>query len=231
MNSQRIQKIEDIPTFNKIEDIHNILHTRGCRLCELGYQPNINGCCVSRGSFNTKKMIIGEAPGKEEDARGTPFTGPAGVLMDQIWRSVGMDTNDWYITNVIHCRPIAPVGSGKQNLTPKHEQIGKCSIFINEEIRLLNPKIIVSMGAIATAAMLGINTVKMGDHRGKAVSTAVSAGILRGAGVKQVTLFPMLHPAALLHAKGNIEKYNQYRREMWQDVQKLKEILTNLDLL
>jgi uracil-DNA glycosylase len=215
---------EDLPQFGSIREVHHTLHTRGCQRCDLGFQPGLNGCCVSRGTFNTNKMIVGEAPGKHEDAKGMPFTGPAGQLLDQIWASAGMNTNDWYITNMVHCRPIAEKGSGKENLTPKTTQLERCRPYVDEEIRLLKPKLIVTIGAIATANLLGVKHFKMGDYRGKLYDA-----ILGGWSELPIKVFPMIHPAAILHAKGNEEKYNLYRSQTWQDVQVLKKIVDSLE--
>ena|SRR5688572_14582114 len=217
-----IMNDQDIPVFNDITQVHNTLHDRGCRRCDLGFQANINGCCVSRGTFDTRKMIIGEAPGKEEDARGAPFTGPAGKLMDQIWYSAGMNSSDWYISNVIHCRPVAQKGSGKENLTPKTDQIDKCKVYIENEIKLLKPELIVTLGAIATSTILGIKGMKMGDYRGKLVKAKIAG--------HSVLVFPMLHPAALLHAKGNKDLYTTYRLQMWEDAQMLKQKVTEMGI-
>jgi DNA polymerase len=187
-------------------------------MCDLGFQPEINGCCVSRGTFNTKKMIIGEAPGKEEDARGAPFTGPAGLLMDRIWESVGMSTNDWYITNVVKCRPVSPKGSGKENFTPRVAQRMACMTYIDNEITLLKPKLIVTVGGIATSYILCRGLIKIGEYRGKTIRSGSRV------------IFPMLHPAAILHAKRDPAKHQLYRMQMWEDIQKLKEIVEELNV-
>ena len=164
-------------------------------------------------------MIIGEAPGKDEDSTRKPFTGPAGRLLDRIWRSVGLDTNDWYLSNILLCRPIAPHGYGKQNLTPKAEQKKRCKPYLWQQIWLLNPEIIVTLGTHATAALVNKSTVRMGDYRGR---------LLRSG---RFSIFPMLHPAALLHAQRDHDKWKLYREQTWTDVQKLKEILTEENLI
>ena len=222
-----IMNQDEIPDLTNIQQVHNILHTQGCRMCSLGFQPNLNGCCVSRGTFDTKKMIIGEAPGKEEDARGAPFTGPAGLLMDRIWNSVGLSTSDWYITNIVKCRPIAEKGSGKENFTPKVQQRATCKTYIDTEIELLKPRLVVTTGAIATAYILNQSSVRMGDYRGRVLNIPKFwSGTLN-----PVMVFPILHPAAILHAKRDPAKHQEYRLLMWQDIQRLKEILEEEDLI
>lgn len=210
----------NIPEFKEIQDVHNILHERGCELCDLGFQKDINGCCVSRGTYHTTNMIIGEAPGKEEDSQGKPFTGPAGELLDRIWESVGLSTSDWYLTNVVKCRPVAPKGFGKQNLTPKADQRDRCKPFLEREIALLKPRIIVPVGGIATAAVMGLRSVRIGAFRGRKI--AIPRPGVEG---EAAFVFPMLHPAYLLHSKRDPVKYQRARSDMWEDIQKLKTII------
>jgi len=174
-------------------------------------------------------MIIGEAPGKDEDSTRQPFTGPAGRLMDRIWASVGMDTNDWYLTNTVLCRPIAPREHHKQNLTPKVEQRQRCSPFLDQQIWLLRPRLIVTVGATATAAVMRQKSVRMGDYRGRKFLQEFSVspkGRYDPVNKFYADVFPMLHPAAILHAKRDPAKHLQYRQWMWDDIRKLKQIVT-----
>lgn len=202
----------------QVNEIHTIgelnfrLLKDGCTRCDLGFQSNINGCCVSRGSPSFK-MIIGEAPGKDEDSTRLPFTGPAGRLMDRIWASVGMDTNDWYLTNTVLCRPVAPAEVKKQNLTPKKDQIERCRPYLDRQIDLISPSLVVTVGSVATAAILGRESVRIGDYRGR---------LIRG---KRFLHFPMLHPAAILHTKRDPKRHAMYRQQMWDDIRKLKQIV------
>ena len=211
---------EDIPNFKYIEQIRSTLHNQGCRRCDLGFQANINGCCVSRGSTTSRVMVVGEAPGKDEDSKRLPFTGPAGRLMDKIFGSVGINTKDIYITNVVKCRPVAQKGSGKENFTPKVEQQKRCKTYLDSEIELLNPSLIVTLGRIATAAVTEVPSVKMKDVRGTLVK--------REDGIK---VFPMLHPAAILHAQRDPELQKLYKIQTWEDIQKLKNILDEDNLI
>jgi DNA polymerase len=222
-----VTKPEEIPTFPSVGGLNRFLNINGCKMCSLGFQPNINGCCVSRGSLTASKVIVGEAPGKEEDSRRKPFTGPAGQLMDRIWKSVEMDTEDWYITNVVKCRPVAEKGSGKENLTPKSTQIERCQSYLDMEMRLLKPKLVVTIGAIATSNILGVSKhFKMTEYRGKLYNALVG-----GWAEIPTRVFPMIHPAAILHSKGNKEQYDQYVEWTKEDIQTLKDILIKEGLL
>ena len=200
-------------------ELEDTLIDRGCRACDLGFQENINGCCVMRGDHGSKVMIVGEAPGKEEDSRRKPFTGPAGQLMDKIFMSVGLNTNDFYCTNVVLCRPVAPWEATKQNLTPKRDQIDRCKPYLNRQIQLVDPRIIITIGGIATATILNKNTIKINDYRGKLLQE------------NNRLVFPMIHPAAILHASREPAKMLDYKQKTWADIQKLKTILVEEKLI
>jgi len=205
---------KDEVEFVSTESLRLSLTSRGCRLCELGFQPEINGCCVARGPDSAIKMIVGEAPGKEEDSTRQPFTGPAGKLLDEIWNAVGMKTSDWYLTNVVLCRPVAKKDSGKENHTPHVAQRRNCRPFLDAQISLVKPKIIVTLGKVASEAILGPDMVpRIGDVRGK---------IFREF---KALVFPMLHPAAILHSSSNPKQMKKYKQQTWDDVRSLKRLI------
>lgn len=206
-----------IPEFDNLTHLNQKLTAEGCKRCSLGFQPGLNGVCVSRGTHSTTKMIVGEAPGKYEDSNSKPFTGPAGKLLDKIWTAAGMSTDDWYITNTVLCRPIAAKGSGKENYTPKTEQRKRCKPFLEAQVGLLKPKIIVTLGKVATEAVCGVRGIRMGDHRGMFLKDMPNA---QGA-----IVFPMLHPAAILHASREPAKEKEYKMQTWADVQKLRDYI------
>ena len=215
--------------FNTIEELQLTLKGKGCNKCDLGFQDGLNGCCVSRGNHFSRRMIIGEAPGKMEDATSEPFIGPAGQLMEKIFSSVGLDTNkDFYVTNIVLCRPIAAKWSGKENYTPRPDQRRKCRPYLDGQIDLIRPKIIVSMGKPATEAMLGAKDIKMKDYRGMLIQIPYPPGF--GKLTFSPYLFPMYHPAFLLHGQNQPEKNQLARQEMWKDIQKLKEVIVQLKL-
>lgn len=209
------KNIMEIPS---IESLKHDLHTTGCTRCNLGFQKGLNGCCVSRGDHTKKRVLIGEAPGRFEDATSSPFVGPAGQLLDKIFAAVGWDTNkDWYLTNVVLCRPIAERGSGKENLTPRASQRARCRPFLDRQIELIQPRIIVTVGGVATQAILKLGSIKMGDYRGRLLD------------VNGIKVFPMIHPAAILHAQSQPDKWQLYREQTWEDVQKLRQIVDTLE--
>ena len=202
----------NIDHISSINGLCEYLYTVGCKECNLGYQENINGCVVYRGNPAAKKIIIGEAPGKDEDKKRQPFTGPAGQLMDKIFGCVGWDTNkDWYATNVVLCRPVAPCGCGKENITPVPEQQRKCKVYLDKTIQIIKPDLICLLGKVAAQSVLGTKE-SMKNLRGKAV---FKDGIIH---------YIMYHPAAILHASSNPEEQQRLKELTWEDIKFLKKI-------
>lgn len=221
MNSETTQSytiLKPLLPITTLQELVQQLQEPPCTRCNLGLQPGLQGPCISRGEPATGRMLIGEAPGRYEDALSEPFTGPAGQLLDKIFEAVGWDTNaDWYLTNVVLCRPIAAQGSGKENFTPKVEQRERCRPFLDKQIELIQPHIIVTVGGVATQALFRVGQVRMKDYRGRLVE------------IDGIKVFPMLHPAAILHAQGQPELYSLYRKQTWEDIQKLKQIVDEIE--
>ena len=201
--------------YSTISELSHNLKSEGCSLCDLSSQDNINGIVVYRGDPSSRRMIIGEAPGAREDECGRPFSGPAGKKADEIFASVGLDTDtDFYISNIIKCRPVAPHGSGRQNLTPQVRHRQACRPYIVREIELIRPTVIVLQGLSAVKSLLPeFASYRMGDIAGR---------FLTSNEFPNIQLFPMYHAAALLHAQGT-ESYRHLRRATWEHIQRLKE--------
>ena len=126
-----------------VEEFNSII-TRGCTRCSLS--EHHCGPIVYRGNTNSQILLLGESPGKVESELGKPFCGPAGKLLDTIFRStVELNTDkDMILSNSAFCRPVAPTNSGKQNYTPKLDQLDRCLPFVEKLISLINPKIIIA---------------------------------------------------------------------------------------
>tara|TARA_Y100000310_G_C20675221_1_gene812652 strand:+ start:1502 stop:2053 length:552 start_codon:yes stop_codon:yes gene_type:complete len=108
-----------------------------------------------RGNPYAPIAVVGEAPGKQEHLQGVPWCGPAGDLLNRAFNKYGIDTTeDCFITNVVKARPIAPYGSGKENMTPRIEAVRLCSEFVKREIALLpNLKVIFVAGKPACVGL------------------------------------------------------------------------------
>jgi uracil-DNA glycosylase family protein len=141
---------------------------RGCRACplwELGTQT-----VFGVGPPNARVVMIGEAPGEHEDKQGVPFVGPAGRLLDRALAEVGLDRAALYITNVVKHRPWVQQGARRKNRAPKASEIKACRPWLEAELALLQPQIVVCLGAPAAREILG-KEFRLTQQRGEWYST------------------------------------------------------------
>ena len=177
-----------------------------CRKCELGSLRT--NTVPGEGNSNARIMFVGEAPGADEDAQGRPFVGRAGQLLDKIIAACGLKRSDVYIGNILKCRP-------PENRDPRAEEIISCLPYLQRQIEIIDPEIIVALGAHAARTLL--NTTKpIGQLRGQ--FHEYYAGI----GRPPVKLMATYHTAYLLR---NYSQEN--RRRVWED---MKKVLAELDL-
>jgi len=212
------QKILRAPN---LKDFTELLTQFQCKRCTLSKRQN-RGIVVYKGSLDAKIMLIGEAPGKEEDLQGIAFCGPAGILQDEIFAAANISTTqDMYLGNICKCRPTAPKGSGKQNTTPKTKQTALCKPYILKEIELLAPQIIVAVGKTAAISLFGFEEKTLMKH---IVGRFFQKPTIFG----QTELFTIYHPAAILHASGDRE--TELKRELWEQVKKIKTRVDELGI-
>jgi len=167
----------------RLEDIANKI--RKCTKCELW--KNRKNAVPGEGSPDAEIMFIGEAPGYHEDLQGRPFVGAAGKFLTQLIESIGLRREDVYITNVVKCRP-------PNNRDPLPEEISICSRYLEEQIEIISPKIIVTLGRHSTLYILrrkdphisGISQV-----RGRVFDVSLKT--------LKVKVIPTYHPAAALY--------------------------------
>jgi uracil-DNA glycosylase len=132
---------------------------RVCTLCPLC--ESRTNAVPGEGKFSAQVMIIGEAPGKEEDETGLPFVGASGRFLDHVLEGTNLDRRDFFITNTVKCRP-------PKNRTPKKNEVGTCtSNYLYEQIELLNPKLIMLLGGVAAKTLLGVKSVA--EVRGRVI--------------------------------------------------------------
>ncbi len=111
------------------------------------------------GKPSAKVMIIGEAPGKEEDETGHPFVGSAGRFLNSVLEGTGIDREELFITNTVKCRP-------PRNRTPKKSEVDTCTAhYLSEQVELVNPKLIVLLGSVAAKKLLGVQSVNAARGR------------------------------------------------------------------
>lgn len=154
------------------------------------------------GSETARIMLIGEAPGAEEDRAGRPFVGPAGQLLDRMLASIGLDRTSVRIVNVVPWRPPG-------NRTPSETEIAQCLPFLHRHIALVRPQVLLLLGAVAVRAILGGK-----DGISRVRGTWKSADI-PGLDRKIPTL-PTFHPAYLL-------RQPQAKRHAWSDLLRLRQ--------
>ncbi len=119
---------------------------RACRRCALaGHRTQV---VIGRGSRRADWLVIGEAPGAEEDRQGLPFVGPAGQLLDRMLQAIGLDEASAYIANTVKCRPPG-------NRDPDPEEVSACHDHLLNQIALLRPRILLVVGRVAAQALLG----------------------------------------------------------------------------
>ncbi len=127
-----------------------------CPLCE-----SRENAVPGEGKSNAKVMIIGEAPGREEDESGRPFVGATGRFLNEVLSGSGIDRDDFFITNTVKCRP-------PKNRTPRKLEIETCtSNYLFEQIELVNPRLIMLLGAVASKTVLGVKSIN--EARGKVI--------------------------------------------------------------
>jgi DNA polymerase len=146
-------------------------------------------------------MLIGEAPGREEDQRGQPFVGAAGRFLDEVLAGSGVNRGDLFITNTVKCRP-------ENNRPPRKREVDTCtSLYLFEQIELINPALIMLLGSVATRKLLGVNSVN--EVRGRIIEHN-NRKYLAG-----------YHPAASFYREDMAENIRQDFALLRQELQKL----------
>jgi DNA polymerase len=158
--------------------------------------------CFYRGAPRARLMIIGEAPGRDEDMAGKPFVGRAGQLLDRMLAAIGLTESDAHIANIVYWRP-----PGNRTPTPEEAQI--CRPFLERQIELVAPELVLTLGGPAAKAMLDTpdGILKL---RGRWREILV--------GNRKIPLMPTLHPAYLL-------RQPEAKRQAWRDLLQLKAAL------
>ena len=152
------------------------------------------------GSICPDIMIVGEAPGKEEDEQGMPFVGRAGKLLTLFLESIGVNRKSIFITNTVKCRP-------PDNRNPMIEEMNACSDFLEKQIKIVNPKVLVLLGKVAANRLLGVDKV-MSELRQKTFHIDKF----------DIPIIVFYHPAYILRSP--LKKL-----DMWQDLKFLNKIL------
>lgn len=168
-----------------------------CRRCKLsGKRTHI---VFGEGNPDARLMFIGEAPGREEDLRARPFVGEAGMLLTRLIEKMGFSREDVYIANIVKCRP-------PMNRDPDPDEIETCRGFVERQIEIINPGVIMSLGRISSLTLIGNGKLKITAIRGNFFD------------YKGIPLMPTFHPAYLM--RNPRDKWLT-----WNDAQKVLEKL------
>ena len=182
-----------------LQELKVFLHNcQRCKLAGLGRTQVVFGT----GNPHATIMFVGEGPGFHEDQQGEPFVGAAGKLLNELLQSAGLSRSEIYIANVIKCRP-------PNNRDPEPDEVDTCKPFLLQQIELIKPKVVCTLGNFATQTLLG---KKVGITK------------VRGQAFRQdnFVVFPLLHPAAALH-QGSLQE------PLREDFRKLKDFLDQLN--
>ena len=174
-----------------------------CAACEL-HKTRTN-VVFGVGNQQADLLIIGEAPGADEDKQGEPFVGRAGQLLNAMLQSIGFARHSVYIANILKCRP-------PNNRDPKPEEAEQCAGYLYQQIRLLQPKVIVAVGRIAAQRLLKTDTA-LGKLRGRVHQLPET----------QTPFIVTYHPAYLLRSPLD-------KRKAWEDLLFVKQTLTEMSL-
>jgi DNA polymerase len=177
-----------------------------CEGCPL-YQ-NATQTVFGAGPRSAHIVFVGEQPGSEEDLQGKPFVGPAGRVLDQAIESAGLDRKDAYVTNVVKHFKFEMKGKRRIHKKPSAREMAACLPWLEQEIALIKPNVLVCLGATAAQALLG-KDFKVSIQRGQVVTTALAAHAVA-----------TVHPSSILRQPTDADR----RREMTRLVADLKVV-------
>lgn len=183
-----------------------------CRKCQIGYDRRNN--VYGEGDPCARLMVVGEGPGETEDLLARPFVGRAGELLDKMLAAIDLPREDVYICNTVKCRPTLHEGEKLRNRAPTPHEMANCRGYLDEQIEIIAPEIILALGAPAAKSFLGADF-----------------GITKGRGQwyegpKAIPLMVTFHPAYVLRQGGL--SLTETKRQVWSD---LKQIRAKLDEL
>jgi len=164
---------------------------RECVAC--GLHSTRTQTVFARGNGSSRLCFVGEGPGADEDAQGYPFVGKAGQLLDRMIEAMGLSPDEVYVANIVKCRP-------PNNRKPEPDEMAACLHFLERQLAILNPEVIVALGATAVQGLLG-TTEGITRLRGK-------WKLYKG----RIAVMPTFHPAYLLRTPSA-------KREVWADLQ------------
>ena len=180
-----------------------------CRKCPL-YKTATNPV-PGNGNFEAEIIFIGEAPGFHEDQRGIPFCGAAGKLLDRLLSSIGLDRSKVYVANMLKHRP-------PNNRDPSLEEMEACREYLDEQIKIINPKAIVTLGRFSMVKFYPFGKISADHGKGKIVE-------YNG---REYIFIPMYHPAAALRAGAVDAQLREDFIKMPEEIKRLEKIINGV---
>jgi DNA polymerase len=181
---------------------------RGCDLWKRGTQT-----VFGAGPRRAAVMLVGEQPGHDEDLAGAPFVGPAGKLLDRALETAGVDRTQTYVTNVVKHFKWEPKGKRRIHAKPSAVEITACLPWLQAELDIVQPTVLVCLGATAAQALLG-RAFKVTLHRGEWVRSTWAAGVMA-----------TVHPSSILRAPDDAARHDAMERFV-EDLAKIPAFLT-----
>lgn len=185
--------LPDRPTLPGVRKI-----AAGCKACDL-YKRGTQ-TVFGEGPPKAELMLVGEQPGDAEDLAGHPFVGPAGRLLDTALEEVGIDRSQVYVTNVVKHFKWEPRGKRRIHAKPNAAEIGACRLWLEVEIALVKPRVLVCLGATAAQALLG-KSFKVSQQRGTVVPSPLAP-----------IVSATVHPSSILRAPDDETRREEMRR-------------------
>jgi uracil-DNA glycosylase len=169
-----------------------------CRRCML-WKSATQGV-PGEGKAPNGLMLVGEAPGDSEDVQGHPFVGPAGAMLDRALQEAGMDRSSVYVTNAVKHFKVEPRGKRRLHVKPSASEIQACHWWLEQELRLVSPKLVIALGATAARALLG-RVVTITQTRGSPIPLT-----------ETTKLWVTIHPSFLLRIPDEMVRRAEYMR-------------------
>jgi DNA polymerase len=193
------------PTLPKLQ-----VAAKGCKACPLwktGTQT-----VFGEGSARAEVIFVGEQPGNDEDLAGKPFVGPAGRLLDKALVEAGVDRSKVYVTNVVKHFKWEPQGKRRIHKKPNAREIAACRPWLEAELEVLKPKVLVCLGATAAQALIG-RDFRVSKQRGELVESALAPKVMA-----------TVHPSSILRAPDDETRHEEMRRFV-DDLKKVAKVI------
>lgn len=182
-----------------------------CRACDLWQRGTQT--VFGEGAPHAKVIFVGEQPGDKEDLEGKPFVGPAGALLDKALVEAGIDRGKVYVTNAVKHFKWEPRGKRRIHKKPNATEIAACRPWLEAEIAVLKPKVVVCLGATAAQALLG-RDFRVTQHRGEFVDSPIASYVMA-----------TVHPSSILRAPDDETRHEEMRRFV-ADLKKLSRVIS-----